>query len=160
MHKVKEIIDNILEKALSVLETVIAILSVVVLIGVLAVEIWQICSDHSFLMAGDDAVMEYLHQMLNIVVGLEFVKLLMHLTPATILEVLIMAIARSIIVSHGSAVDNVLGILCIAGLFAVKRFLIPRNELNKELDETAWEPRHFPKKNRGKAPENQESPKS
>lgn len=160
MHKGKEIIDGLLEKALSVLETVIAAISVIVLIGVLAVEIWQIFSNPSFLLAGDDAVMEFLHQMLNIVVGLEFVKLLMHLTPATILEVLIMAISRSIIVSHGSAVDNVLGILCIAGLFAVKRFLISKSELNKELDEPVWEPRHYPRKNKGKHSENQEAPKS
>ena len=53
-----------------------------------------------------------------------------------------MALARGIIVNHGTAVDNLLTIGCIIGLFAAKRYLIPRAELNKEMDETAPEPHH------------------
>ena len=80
--------------------------------------------------------------MMDIVIGLEFVKLLMHLTPGNILEVLTMALSRGIIVNHGSAVENLMSIACIIALFAAKRYLIPRAELNKEMDESAPEPHH------------------
>lgn len=142
MHALKEKIDHIIEKFLIVLETVIAIFTVLVLVGQLAMVIYAICVHPDTFLVGEDAVTDYLHHMLNIVIGLEFVKLLMHLTPANILEVLIMAISRGIIISHGGALENLLSILCIVALFAAKRFLIPRAELHKGMDEEVQESQH------------------
>ena len=142
MHEIKERIDRVIEKVLIVIETIIAIFSVLVLSGLLVEMIHHILSDPAAFMSGEDAVSDYLHHMLTIVIGLEFVKLLMHLTPANILEVLIMAISRGIIVSHGTAVDNLLSIVCIVALFAAKRFLIPRAELHKGIDEEVQEHHH------------------
>ncbi len=142
MHEVKSKIDYVLEKALIVLETIIAVFSVLVLACLLIDEIWHLAAHPEVFINGEVSVSEYLHHMLDIVIGLEFVKLLMHLTPANILEVLTMAMSRGIIVNHGSAVDNLLSIVCIIGLFAAKRYLIPRGELNKEMDETVPEPHH------------------
>lgn len=134
MNNLKHKIDVFIEKALSVLETVIAIASMVVLVILLCVQLWHIAVNPGFFTA-DEAVTEFLHHTLSIVIGLEFVKLLLHLTPANILEVLTMAIARGIIVNHGSAIDNLLSIACIVGLFAARRFLIPKNELHQEIDD-------------------------
>ena len=138
----KEKIDKRLARILITLETIIAIFTVFVMICLLVQEVWVMFSDPSHLMNAENSVTTYLHHMLDIVIGLEFVKLLMHLTPGNILEVLTMALSRGIIVNHGSAVENLLSIACIIGLFAAKRFLIPRAELNKEMDETAPEPHH------------------
>lgn len=134
MNEIKHKIDQAIEKFLIILETGIAIASMLVLVGLLVMEFGHIFTDVSFFHQ-DDAVSHFLHEILSIVIGLEFVKLLMHLTPANILEVLTMAIARGIIVNHGSAVDNLLSIACIIGMFAARRFLIPRNELYQEMDE-------------------------
>ena len=142
MHELKERIDKGLAKILIFLETVIAIITVFVMVGLLIEVLWHIVAHPSELLDAENSVTTYLHHMLDIVIGLEFVKLLMHLTPANILEVLTMALSRGIIVNHGSAVDNLLSIACIIGLFAAKRYLIPRAELNKEIDETASEPHH------------------
>ena len=142
MHELKERIDKGLAKILIFLETVIAIITVLVMVGLLIEVLWHIAAHPSEFLASEDAVTTYLHHMLDIVIGLEFVKLLMHLTPGNILEVLTMALSRGIIVNHGSAVDNLLSIACIVGLFAAKRFLIPRAELNKEIDESVPEPHH------------------
>ncbi len=142
MHELKSKIDYVLEKALIVLETIIGIFTVLVLTGLLVNEIYHIVVHPEVFLAGEDSVSDYLHHMLNIVIGLEFVKLLMHLTPANILEVLTMAMSRGIIVNHGSAVDNLLSIACIIGLFAAKRYLIPRGELNKEMDESSPDTHH------------------
>lgn len=142
MHEVKERIDKVIEKFLIVIETIIAIFSVLVLVGLLVDMVVEICRNPAAFLSGADPVSDYLHHMLTIVIGLEFVKLLMHLTPANILEVLTMAISRGIIVSHGSAIDNLLSIACIIAMFAARRYLIPRNELYREIDDETPEHHH------------------
>ena len=142
MHEMKEKIDKKLGSALMFLETLIAIFSVLVLVGLLVEHVWFVICNPDHLLGAENSVTTYLHHMMDIVIGLEFVKLLMHLTPGNILEVLTMALSRGIIVNHGSALENLLSIACIIGLFAAKRYLIPRAELNKEMDESAPEPHH------------------
>ena len=77
----------------------------------------------------------YLHNILTIVVGLEFVRMLINLTPANTLEVLIVAIARQVIVNHNDALSNIACVLCIAGLFAIRRFLVSKRDYSKEFSE-------------------------
>lgn len=55
----------------------------------------------------------YLHNILTIVVGLEFVRMLINLTPANTLEVLIVAISRQVIVNHDDPISNIVCVLCI-----------------------------------------------
>ena len=83
------------------------------------------------------SVHNYLHNILTIVVGMEFVRMLIDMTPANTLEVLIVAIARQVIVSHEDPISNVCCVLCIAGLFATRHFLIPKNEMTIEMSEVA-----------------------
>ena len=80
---------------------------------------------------------DYLQNILTIVVCLEFVRMLINLTPANTLEVLIVAIARQVIADHGSALGNVACVLCIGGLFAIRKFLISKRDLVRELSEGA-----------------------
>ena len=136
MHKsLKENFDLSISRILILLENTISVISVCVLTFMLLFEFIGIFADPMAYLTSTDAVANYLHEMLNIVVGLEFVKLLMHLTPANILEVLTMAISRSIIVSHGNAVDNLIGIICIVMLFATRRYLIPKQDLHHGMAE-------------------------
>ena len=65
----------------------------------------------------------------------EFVRMLIDTTPANILEVLTVAITRHVILTHDNPWANVASIACIAGLFAIRRFLIRRSELKEELVE-------------------------
>ena len=76
-----------------------------------------------------------LHNLLTVVVGLEFVRMLIDTTPANILEVLTVAITRQIILSHDNPWSTVASVACIAGLFAIRRFLIRRSELQEEMVE-------------------------
>ena len=142
MHELKGKIDKKLSSVLMFLETLIAIFSVLVLVGLLVEHVWFVICNPDHLLGAENSVTTYLHHMMDIVIGLEFVKLLMHLTPGNILEVLTMALSRGIIVNHGSAVENLMSIACIIAMFAAKRYLIPRAELNKEMDETVPEPHH------------------
>jgi hypothetical protein len=131
-------IEHVLRRCLHLLEQAISGIIILVLMIALGFELSHIFTEPAYF----EDVPNFLHNILTIVIGLEFVKLLMHLTPGNILEVLTMALSRGIIVNHANAVDNLLSIACIIGLFAAKRFLIPRAELNKEMDETAPEPHH------------------
>lgn len=121
--------DKIIHKILHIIEFVIAILTLIVMVGLMGLEIYKMITVSGYF---DDAS-TFLHHVLTIVVGLEFVRMLIHLTPANTLEVLIVAISRQVIIDHDDAISNIVCVLCIAGLFAIKRFLIPREDFKEEI---------------------------
>ena len=129
MHKKTDWIH----KTLHFLEWLIAIITLVVLVGMLGLEIYKMFTVADYFAT----INTYLHNILTLVVGLEFVRMLMDMTPANTLEVLIVAIARQVILSHDNPWSNVASVLCIAGLFATRHFLIPRKEINLEMSELA-----------------------
>ena len=124
-----------IHKVLHTLEFVIAIITLIVLVGMLGVEIFRMFTVEGYFNTIDN----YLHNILTLVVGLEFVRMLLDMTPANTLEVLIVAIARQVILSHNNPWSNVASVLCIAGLFAIRRFLIPKGEMTVELSEMGEE---------------------
>ncbi len=123
--------EKFFHKVLHALEFIIAMLTLVVLIGVLALEVYRMFTVADYFADLD----HYLHNILTIVVGLEFVRMLIDMTPANTIEVLIVAISRHVILSHDDPLSNVACVLCIAGLFATRRYLIPRKEMKIELSE-------------------------
>lgn len=126
-HKYVSVIDKILH----ILEIIIAILTLVVLVGMLGLEVYRMITVEGYFSTID----QFLHTILTIVVGLEFVRMLIDLTPANTLEVLIVAISRQVILNHNDPLGNITCVLCIAGLFATRRFLIPKKEMKVELSE-------------------------
>ncbi len=124
-------VEHAFRRILHFIERVIAGISLVVLLICLGLELLQIWNDGILNINMD----QYLHNVLTIVVGLEFVRMLIDTTPANVLEVLTVAITRHVILSHDDPWSNVACIACIAGLFAIRRFLIRRNELKEEMVE-------------------------
>ena len=124
--------DSTFRWVLHLIERFIAILTIIALLGALAIEIYHMFNGGAAYFADAE---ETLHSMLTIVVGLEFVRMLIDTTPANILEVLTVAITRHVILSHDDPWSNVACIACIAGLFAIRRFLIRRSELKEEMVE-------------------------
>ena len=129
MHKKTDWIH----KTLHFLEWLIAIITLVVLVGMLALEIYKMFTVDGYFATIDT----YLHNILTLVVGLEFVRMLLDMTPANTLEVLIVAIARQVILAHDNPWSNLASVVCIAGLFAIRRFLIAKADLTVELSEVA-----------------------
>lgn len=125
-------IDSLFRRILHLIERFIAILTIVALLGALGIEIYHMLTTGSEYF-GD--VSHMLHNLLTIVVGLEFVRMLIDTTPANILEVLTVAITRHVVLSHDDPWSNMACIACIAGLFAIRRFLIRRSELKEEMVE-------------------------
>ena len=123
--------DHIFRRILHIIERFIAILTIFALVAALAMEVYSMSQDLNYF----SDVEHMLHNLLTIVVGLEFVRMLIDTTPANILEVLTVAITRHVILSHDDPWSNVACIACIAGLFAIRRFLIRRHELKEEMVE-------------------------
>ena len=130
MHKK---ITKVFNVAVHVLEFVIAFLTLVVLIGLIGNEVYKMFTTDGYFRSAND----YLQNILTIVVCLEFVRMLINLTPANTIEVLIVAIARQVIVAHGSAISNIACVLCIGGLFAIRKFLVSKGDLKKELSDAS-----------------------
>ena len=129
-------LNNVIHKAVHIIEYVISVMTILVMIAILCREVIEIFTVDGYL---NDST-AFLNSILNVVVGLEFVRMLINLTPANTLEVLIVAIARQVIINHDSAINNIVCVLCIAGLFAIRRFLIPKTDLKIELSEADDEP--------------------
>ena len=124
-------VEHVFRRILHAIERCIAAITILVLIAALGVELFKMVTTTGYL--GD--ISSYLHNVLTIVVGLEFVRMLIDTTPARILEVLTVAITRHVILSHDDPWSNVACVACIAGLFAIRRYLIRRNELKEEMVE-------------------------
>ena len=124
--------EHIFRRILHIMERVIAVIAIIALVGALGLEVFRMLTGGSEYFAD---VEHMLHNLLAIVVGLEFVRMLIDTTPANILEVLTLAITRHVILSHDDPWSNLACIACIAGLFAIRRFLSRRSELKEEMGE-------------------------
>ena len=130
-HEVGKV-EHFYRRVLHILELIIAAGAVIVLVISLGLEIYKMVTNHGEYFA---ELHTFLHNILTIVVGLEFVRMLIDMTPGNTLEVLIMATARHIIMNHDNEWTLLIGIVCIAGLFAIRRFLIPRNQMTEDMVE-------------------------
>ena len=126
-HKV----EHVFRRILHTLERIVAAITLIALLAALGLEIFRCVTNFEYF----SDIGHVLDNILTIVVGLEFVRMLIDTTPANILEVLTVAITRHVILSHDDPWSNLACITCIAGLFAIRRFLIRRNELKEEMVE-------------------------
>ena len=115
------------------------------LLAVIAIKIIEISAE----MLGINIVIlamdfeRILSSVLTLVIGVEFIKMLCKHTPETVIDVLLFAIARHIVIYHDSTLDLLIGAVAIAGLFAAKKFFADKTAsiLKKEL-EHQQQPRH------------------
>ena len=99
------------------------LLSGLVLIGLLLSMVPLLQWMPGLLFDGNDAeVSIFLQRALDIVIGIEFIKMLAKHSPGSSLEVLLYAIARHMVVGHESALENLLSVGAIALIFIVRKF--------------------------------------
>ncbi len=124
-------VDHFFRRSLHFIERVIAVITIAALLAALGLEVYRIFTIDGYF----SDINHVLHNLLTIVVGLEFVRMLIDTTPANILEVLTVAITRHVVISHDDYWSNLACVACIAGLFAIRRYLIRRSELKEEMVE-------------------------
>ena len=99
------------------------LLSGLVLIGLLLSFIPLLKWMPGLLFDGNDVeIRGFLERALDIVIGVEFIKMLAKHSPGSSLEVLLYAIARHLVVGHDSALENLLSVGAIALIFIVRKF--------------------------------------
>ncbi len=113
-------LQKIMQKMASYMELV---LSVFLLLTVVVLTVRLITQSGPQLWSQQIEVMYYLESAMTLAIGIEFVKMLCTHTPETIIEILLFAISRQMIVEHLSATETILGVGAIAGLFAVRKYL-------------------------------------
>lgn len=96
---------------------------------VLAAILVACCSlGNSFLIYLDNrymgqAFLTFVGHIFNILIGIEFLKMLCQPSGDTVLEVLIFLVARHMILDHTTVMENLLTIVSIGLLFAIKKYI-------------------------------------
>ncbi|HHY52914.1 MAG TPA: hypothetical protein GX499_06675 [Clostridiales bacterium] len=71
----------------------------------------------------------------SLIIGIEFVKMVCKPTAGNVVEVLMFAVARFIIIDHSSIMTSLLGGISIAILFATRKYLFMEvNELHEVIE--------------------------
>lgn len=106
----------------SIIETVVAL---VVLLAILVAGVRVLFEVKDLVLASDvdEAFTTFLRSAFNVVIGIEFVKMLAKHSPGSAIEVLLFAIARQMVVEHTSPVENLVSILAILLIFMIRKYL-------------------------------------
>jgi len=80
------------------------------------------------------ALVTILDDAIILAIGAELIKMLCKHTPETVIEVLAFALARQLIVGHSAPWANLITVVAIAILFAIRRFLLKRQDLVETPD--------------------------
>lgn len=111
-----------LERISDLLERVMAVI-VLIAVAVAVISLWQPFLDFWDDRFSDGAFLLFMERILNIVIGVEFFKMLCKPGAETVMEVLMFCAARHMIVHDTSALENLLTILGIAVIILVKYLL-------------------------------------
>ncbi len=91
---------------------------------VLGVKLFLNTFDLTVFGSEQDVLVDILGGAMNLAIGVEFIKMLCRHTPETVIEVLLFAIARQLVVVHTSPIENLITIISVAVLLAVRKFLL------------------------------------
>ena len=83
---------------------------------------------------GVTSLVKILDDAIILAIGAELIKMLCKHTPETVIEVLAFALARQLIVGHTTAINNLIIVVSIAILFAIRRFLLKGRDMVETPD--------------------------
>ena len=67
---------------------------------------------------------DFLGNALSLLIGVEFVKMLARHTAESLLEVLMFAIARQMVVEHLNMFETLIGVIALGTIFAIRKYLL------------------------------------
>ena len=68
---------------------------------------------------------QVLGDALALVVGIEFIKMLVKHAPEAVVEVLLFAIAREMVVTHAGSAETLMGVIAVGIIFLIRHYLCP-----------------------------------
>ena len=107
------------------------IMASIVLIAILIaiISLWEPFREFLHTRSESGSFLEYMASIFDIVIGIEFFKLLCKPRKDTMLEVLMFVIARHMIIEHTTAFENLLSIIAISILIIVDRCFLQSKTL-------------------------------
>ena len=97
--------------------------------------------------SGGDKILEtILDKAMILAIGVEFIKMLCRHTSETVVEVLLFAIARQLVLVHKSALDILIEVAAIAALFAIRKYLLTKRDERESVGDTGKSKLNFFKK--------------
>lgn len=128
---------NVLKKMMlrvsEYLEIVLAVYLVIVLILVIG---RTLVVETPLIFTEGASIHHFLEGSLTLAIAIEFLKLLCMHTPGTLIEVLLFAIARHMIVEHLTPLQNLLIVISIAVLFLIRKYSLTTHD-QKGMNEHA-----------------------
>lgn len=125
----KHYIQNVVFRIANMLELIIScfvVFAIIVLFG------RMVLSMDMFLFSGtiDEALTRFLSNCFGFIIGIELVKMLVKHSISIVIEVLVFAVARQMIVDHQTPTEILISILGLAMLFVIRKYLF------KDFDST------------------------
>ena len=117
-------IKQFFRKTMKNIATYVELVLSAFLVFVIAILIIKLVGQCFFDIWHDKLELEYyMEYAMSLAIGVEFVKMLCTHQPGTIIEVLLFATARQMIVEHLNVYETLVGIGAIAALFTIRKFL-------------------------------------
>ncbi len=115
------------------LENILAmIITVAIIIGIADLAKYIVMIFQTSAIETYDIFQRFLGHTLLLVVGVEMVAMLVRHTPGSVIEVLLYAVARKMLISNERMLEFLLGIVAIASIFAIKKYLFVSNIRDSE----------------------------
>lgn len=110
---------NAVSSALEIIMGLIVVAAIIAAIIFLKEPFVEFCNNH----ADSEAFIDFIKYVLNIVIGIEFFKMLCKPGTDTILDIMMFVITRHMIIDETDALENLLTILGVAILIVIKRYV-------------------------------------
>ena len=75
---------------------------------------------------------QVLGDALALVVGIEFIKMLVKHAPEAVVEVLLFAIAREMVVTHAGSAETLMGVIAVGIIFLIRHYHCPAKTAGAE----------------------------
>ncbi len=126
-----------------------------IVIAAIALSIWSVLLELG-VMAGNpgdtDLLQDFLATAFTVGIGIEFLKMLSRHNMSSVVEVLLFAIARQMVIEHTTAMENLTMVIAIAILFTIRKYLFipglddkkysPHSKKRADAEESAQERVH------------------
>lgn len=114
-----------LRERISVAATAIeVVLGVIILIGCLISSIGLVCTtDFSALFLEPRYLQSRLSDACLIIIGIELIKMISSYTIDSVVDVMLLAIARQMVVEHTAPMENLLTVVAVGLLFVIRKYL-------------------------------------
>ena len=121
----KERIENWIHILTTAFESLVGILLIIALFAAVIGLVIQISPLD--LMADPERFSEFLGLASTLVIGVEFVNMLSNHSMGAVIEIMLLAIARQMIVEHSSPLENLVAVLSIGVLYLIRKYMyIPK----------------------------------